>query len=165
MKASHYLRGFTVLVNGNTEKGSSLLEYIAVLMIAGLLFAANPLGASLLSGLKLKQCAGEIVRLLDRYSDEARRYDSRFTFQFNREASAVRVLRESIAGSRLVHSQNLPSGITIETVRSGAAGPAEGITLYSSGSASPSAIVLRNSSGTCTVIQALRGARRVECIP
>ncbi len=142
------------------NKGFSILEYIIVLAIIGIMLATSPLRAKTIEAQNLKNTANLIIKDMDRYSNLARWYETIFSINFDKELSRYTI---ETAQNSINLQRPLPKGISIYKVKSGKTTSPNSLKLYPSGVVSPGSVTLKSKNYSCSIFQGLRGARRVEC--
>ena len=139
--------------------GYSLVELILSLSLVSILLAMGSLSAPAgLNSAKLKRTTNDVHATLEHAALEARRTGEEIDCVFFKEKSALAFLNSS-------KHYLLPSSLQIVKAKFGNPGKSSNVlTIRADGSASPGTITIRNNNGqSCSIIQSMRGARRVEC--
>lgn len=150
------------------KKGGSFIELLITLALFGLVLVSTSFPAQLLfSETQLRSVTYSLIDTLDHHSRAAIRRSQKVSLEFDIAKNTVRsdLKRSPTAGRE--ETFKLPETVHFSRVRFGTVtGPSGAVTLSLNpdGSASPGTITLANDIGaSCTITQALRGARRVQC--
>lgn len=141
---------------GQVESGFTLLELAVTLLLTGILLTMATLNLSEAQGRGARSSASELMRVLEQSALRAirERGDVRVEFVPTSSTFSVNGRAQSLIGKSTISAVRFA---TIDKHNST-------LILRADGSASPGKVTVRDSSGMeCAVIQALRGARRIEC--
>lgn len=145
------------------QTGFTLLDMVLSLSILAITTA---MAASSLKALHVQANPEKLASELKQELDSAA-----LSSQSTGVPSTVRLTNNSrdllfqVTGTQRTHRFQIPEALTVSEFRFGSVqGAAATLTLWPSGTASAGRITLSAPSGkSCSVIQSLRGARRVEC--
>ena len=141
---------------GQIESGFTLLELAVALLLVGILLTMATLNLSEAQSRGARFSASELMRILEHSALTAirERGDVRVDFVPTSSKFSVNGKVQSLIGKSIIADVRFA---TIDKRNST-------LTLRADGSASPGKMTVRDPSGAeCVVIQALRGARRIEC--
>ena len=147
------------------EKGLTLTELLAVIVIAALLCQGSmPRLNRLLGSGRLHQTSTRVLEIIEEQASLSvlRGRDARIHFDLPDGSLSLVPEQTESAQTKLLQS---PAGVRLVSARFGSiAGDAAVLTLRKDGSATPGSVILQDAElHQCKIVQALRGARRLEC--
>lgn len=116
----------------------------------------------------LQRTASGMVDILDHYALLAQLSGEAVVLRFNRQGGSlwrISATSKEVTSSSSTLAYRLPSGISFQHISFGNAdGQKEVIQMRANGTVSPGSLVLSDRlKHSCTIVQALRGARRISC--
>lgn len=147
-------------MNLNT-KAFSLPELLVSLSILGVIGSISWLNYKTLKSAKeLKICLNEISDLLDYYGSLASLNSTKVELSFNKQDKKIWLKQGFL--ERPIYQ--IPKDIVIDSVNfASITNKPSVLELRSDGSASPGTIIFKGEHNECSVVQSLRGLRRISC--
>ena len=150
----------------NNCKGLSLFELcVSIALTAVILLSSWPVLKSLAAGKNLKQSADKVLDTLEHHARMSSLTGENSTISFSLSDNAVYLLADKEGDIKSKQLLRLAPGIRIVKADFAGFNPGRNsLLLHPDGSASPGSVILENKLfERCSIVQSLRGARRIVC--